>query len=187
MKYAKIAFEAVTIIFAAFGHFLFNISPPDETGQFAVGLSSFIAVCVFLFIVAIRSNQPRLKYKRNWLIVASVLFVLAIGSGLSYSSNYNKLVTRVPPETRIRELIIGTEWTEEGKAYREEHPEKTVAEILYDYGGESCIELVWKKESIVDAKNRLTRSYVLFVVMLSGTIFCLGEGILTAPMKVNPE
>ncbi len=36
--YLGYAIEVVIIIFAAFGHYLVDIAPPENTGKFAIGL-----------------------------------------------------------------------------------------------------------------------------------------------------
>ena len=96
---------------------------------------------------------------------------IVIGSnGLWYFSNDTSLVFGLPPEGPERYYIRGTEWTEDGRAYRDEHPSMTVAQIVFEFGGDESRTLVWTKESIDSAKFWLVLSYVLFVVAISGAI-----------------
>lgn len=177
-NYLGYAIEVVIIIFAAFGHYLVDIAPPEKTGQFAVGLSSFLTLCVFLFIVAIKRNQPKWQGKRYWILVSVGLVVITALVGVWYSSTYSKLTIGLPPENPEIFLVRGTEWTQDALDWLKDHPNDTPAEMSFNFGPYQIgRNRAWTEKSVDDARLILTINYVVFVLTLAATIFCLGEGV----------
>src|SRR5262249_37244488 len=117
------------------------------------------------------------KYKKIWLIVASVFFVAAIVFGTLYKSNLDRLTFPFPPETIKAEYVGGTEMTQEAKEHKD-RTGKSDAAVVAAFGGLVNREQVWSAESNRRAKLSLTMNYVALVLSLASTIFCLTEGIL---------
>ena len=179
-KLLKRGIEAVTFIFAMFGGFLTNIAPPEEANsRFAVGLTSFLSLIVLLIITALVKKPLSRKSKRRWLAVATALFVLSVGSALAYLWNLDRLTFSYPPESARAEYVGGTRLTPEALQYRGEHPDVTISGVVADFGGMGNRELVWPPEAIRSAKLILIINYILLVLGLAGSIFCLTEGLLS--------
>ena len=176
----KRAIELITFLFAMFGGFLTNVAPPEEVNsRFAVGISSFLSLIVLLIISALVTRPLTRKLKRRWLIAASALFMLALGSALAYVWNINRLTFPYPPESIRAEYVGGTRLTPEAEEYRRANPTKTISNVVADFGGMESRELVWPPDSIRSAKLILLINYMLLVLGLSGSIFCLTEGLLS--------
>ena len=177
------AIEVVAFLFAAFGHALVNIAPPEEGDTtFAVGIGSLLALCVLLFISAVSKNLPRRKFKRRWLLAAGVFFAVTLTSVFFYFSNLNTYTFRYPPETLVDVHIGGGEaFTPLAQDRRTMIPNEPVASLVSAFGGVEYRERVWTDESLRDARMILTVNYVLLVLSLAATIFCLTEGILVDP------
>lgn len=176
------AIQAITFLFSAFGGFLAAIAPPEEADtKLAVGLASMLALCVLLLISAISKNQSPKKYKMRWLIAAGSFLFISIVAGLGYAFLTDKLTFGYPPEAPTERYVAGTMLTAQAQEYWTQQPSKTLSELVADFQGPQFRERVWKRGSIRIAKILLTINYIVLVLSLSTTIFCLTEGILTVP------
>lgn len=179
MNYLTKGLEFVAAVSAAFGGFLFNIAPPDETGvKFAVGISSFLMLLVFLFITALTQRQPKPENRKYWYITAAVAAVLFIASAFTYRYNFERLTFLFPPddEDQIR-YVNGTELTQQGEAERNKAPNSNRAELL-DKFGEHRRQAVWTQTSIDKAHTMLVVNYVVVVLTITLSLLCLIEGLL---------
>ena len=186
MNYLTKGLEFVAAVGAAFGGFLFNIAPPDETGvKFAVGISSFLMLLIFLFIATLTPGEPKPENRKCWYFVAAVATVLFIASAFVYRYNFERLTLVYPPadEGQIR-YVNGTELTPEGKAARDSKPNISRAELLDEFG-ENRRHAVWTQSSIDRANTTLVVNYVMVVLTITLALLCLIEGILqrTAPAE----
>jgi len=169
----------VTFLFAAFGNFILDIAPPGESNsRLVVGIASMLVLFVLLFISAIKKNQPPKQSPKLWYYASVFFFVLAIMSSITYQSNLSNLTFPYPPQSQKAEYIKGTVLTGIAEQYSKEHPLKTTAEIVAAFGGISCIERVWTRESIEKAKRILSINYVILILSVATMLFCLTEGIL---------
>jgi hypothetical protein len=177
--------EVVTFLFAMFGGFLTAIAPPEETdAKFAVGISSFFALVVLLFIAVFVKKSRQKKYQKIWLGVAAFAFLLSMPSAFFYKSYLNQLTFPYPPDKIKAEWVRGTELTPLAREYQASLPGITPAELVANFGGMGNRELVWTPNSINRAKLILLVNYTLLVMSLALTIFCLTEGLLRpAPKK----
>lgn len=170
--------EVVGVLFAAFGGFLVGIAPPHTAdARFAVGLSSFIAL-IILFIISALSKR---RFKNYWLIAGCALVVLILAIGYGYKASYDRLVFEYPPGSADAEQIAGTELTSDAADYIKENHGISSAQLLFDFGGLPNKELVWKADSIRNARMQLIVLYVSLVLSISGAIFSLTEGVLAQP------
>ncbi len=174
------AIGVVTFLFAAFSGFLRHIAPPEEAGpHFAVGFSSVMTLCVLLLISALpRKKQTKASFWNIFLIVAGVLFMAAVVSGLVYKSNLERLTFPYPADSPAARHVRGTVYTPAAQAELDQHSLKTIPALVADFGGISALELVWTRDSINEAKMVLTINYVIVVLTIASGIFCLTEGLL---------
>ena len=167
--------EIVGVLFAAFGGFLAGIAPPQAAdSRFAVGISSLLAL-IILFTIAALSKK---KYRKQWIITAICLFVIAAGAAYHYKSTYDALTFEYPPGSTKVEHIAGTEFTPEANEYKVQHQGLSNAQLLAKFGGLQSRFEVWPENSVNNARRKLISSYVILVLALATAIFALTEGAL---------
>jgi len=173
--------EIVTFLFAAFGGFLLKVAPPEAGGaQFGVGISSILTLCVLLYISAVSLNLPQHVYEKRWLIAAGVSFVIALSASFFYQSNFLKYTFHYPTESSEEIYFRGTTMTEKAEEYCGKRFEiVTVQDCVGDFGGLATRGRVWQPDSIQTATLFLTSNYIVVILSLATTIFCLTEGILS--------
>lgn len=172
------AIEIVAFLFAGFSNFLYHMSPPNEGNpNFAVGISSFIALCILLYISAISKSLSRKKYKTTWLSIAGAFLVSLIILFPIYQKNYLRYTIHFP-QNSSDVYYQGSELTTWAIDYMEENG-KTLNEIIKDVGIHNR-ELIWTSESIHKGEMLLSINYIIVVISLATTIFCLTEGILVS-------
>ena len=176
------AIQVVTFLFSAFSGFLGNIAPPEEAGAgFAVGFASILSLCVLLFVSYLAHIKLTAKRFRNIVLVAAaILIVVGIVSGLMYNANLNALTVGLPPEAPEARHVVGTEFTDFGKAQRDKNPSASLATFIYDNGGAEALNRLWKQDSLNRAKQVLLVNYVILVLSIAGAVFFLAEGLLAA-------
>lgn len=178
-NYLTLGLEFVAALGAAFGGFLLNIAPPDETGvKFAVGIGSFLMLVAFLFVATLTQRDPKPENRKYWYMVAAVATGLFVVSALVYRHNFERLTFLFPPadEDQVR-YVNGTEFTTAGQAERDKAPNSNRAELL-DKFGENRRQAVWTQSSIDRANTVLVVNYVVVVVTITLALLCLIEGIL---------
>lgn len=179
----KNGIQVVTFLFAAFGSFLLEIAPPEEVeSRFAVGISSILALFSLLLITSLIKTHT-VKRKKIWLIASLTLFIIAFTSAIFYKSNINKLTFSYPPENPAAQYIAGIKMTPSAQKHSEKYPNKTISEIVADFEGPAFIERIWTKDSLRKAKMLLTINYIIVILSTATMLFCLTEGILTAPKR----
>lgn len=172
----------VSFIFAAFGGFLKDIAPPEEAhAKYAIGISSMLVLCLLLVISALSQHKPQKKFKNQWLTTSIITFILTIIFSLMYYWLSLKYTFTYPSENEIEELIAGSMLTPDAKEYLNRiYPQNLDnSQLLADFGGIKNRHMVWTNSSIIKVKIILTITYIMLVLSLSTTIFCLTEGILT--------
>ena len=138
--------QVVTFLFAGFGGFLLMVAPPGDPG-FAVGISSILALFVLLFISATTKNYNQKFLKKIWLGASLLFFVIALVSAIIYKDNLKRSTFSYPPENPLAQHIGGTVLTPVAEKYRQENPQKTLAETVAAFGGFASIERVWTRDS----------------------------------------
>jgi len=176
------AIEVVAFLFAAFGHFLLNIAPPNETEvSFAVGFASFFSVLALLFISAKSNDLPRKKHRKRWLISVIIALVIAAISAPIYQYVFLKYTFAVDIKGQPQRFIRGTELTPYAKKYMENNEAATVDQLVNDTGKLSQLDALWTNKSIILVKIKLTVAYVILVLSIMTAIFCITEGLLNKP------
>lgn len=174
------AVEVVTFLLAGFSGFLKKIAPPDETGApFAVGVASFAALLAFLFVSALARGRLRRKRKKYWYIVAAALSVVFLVSSFVYQNDRSAYTFLWPPNADPKELyVVGDTLTQQAQFAKNNDPGLTPAKLVAGFGGIDERTSVWTADSIRRVGRRLSLEYVLTVLTLAATIFCLTEGLL---------
>lgn len=170
------AIGIISFIFAAFGGFLKDIAPPEEAhAKYAVGISSMLVLCLLLFISALSQHKPQKKFKNQWLTTSIITFIFTIIFSFTYYWLSLKYTFRYDSEN----IVAGSILTQKAQDYIKIEPKDDNSELLYDFGGVENRTQVWTNSSIIKVKMLLTTTYIMLVLSLSTTIFCLTEGILT--------
>ena len=173
------AVQVIVFLFAAFGGFLAKMAPPeDATAPFAVGISSFLALCVLLFVSAVSKNLPTEQFKKRWLLASGICFMGSLIATPFYLYNFDRLTFTLPPEAPTTRHVRGTEWTALGQRLRHDHPYLSVSKLVDQSGGRVIIDEMWTPESIRLSRLILTGNYILLVLSIATTVACLTEGIL---------
>ena len=179
-KILAVAVEVVVFLFAAFGGFLAGIAPPEEAdAEFAVGLGSFLALGILLWMAAAKRSWFRGRRRNVWLVIAATFLVLAPIVSALYWHQRSRLTFGFPPGQVEARYLAGTELTSAGRRYIEIHSgTKTAAEMVDEFGGLASRELIWTRESIGRAQMLLVALYLSSVLAISVGIFSLTEGLL---------
>ena len=178
-KYITSAFEIVTTLTTGFGGFLVAIAPPEEAdAKFAVGISSFLSLVIFLFIAAIAKRKASLRHWKYWLGISGLFLLTFAISIYIYRNNFAHLTFLFPPDDieQVR-LINGTEYTPKAVQILKENPDLTFAELLDKLGGENQRHKIWTQESIENATNVLLYNYIIMILSLTISVFCITEGV----------
>ena len=182
MDVAKIIKQGVGVVAAilsAFGGFLLHIAPPQEAqAGFAVGVTEFILLIVFLVIRFLREyHWTREKTLKVWSLVAigsGVIFLCA--APLYYWTFQNSVYTHVDGSlfvkgdklTEYAEIVRSSIYDREGVI-----TDIRLMQAIGDPHKEGVVEKVWTPESINSAKSRLVLFYVASVFSIGCTILAL--------------
>jgi hypothetical protein len=168
------AIEVVTFIFAAFSGFLRNIAPPGKaTEGFAIGIASFLTLCILLLLSTRVKKKSRTAERRLWVRVAGVLAAIALAAGLLYYRIRGELTFSYPPDNPQAEYIAGTQYTSGAARFAVRGLSND--QIVAKFGGLENRQLVWSPASTERASMILVSSYLLFVLSLAGALFSLAE------------
>jgi protein-S-isoprenylcysteine O-methyltransferase Ste14 len=173
--------ETVTFILAAFSGVLTTIAPPEETTvSMTMGIVSFAALIILLFVSALTQDKPKASNKKYWLVVAAILFLAFLVLAYQYDSDRNRLTFLWPPNQPEQKLFVngGDQYTPTAQAVHVAHPDYTPARLVSGFGGIDKRMSVWPAEAIQGASKRLKVEFVFMVLALAAAIFCLTEGIL---------
>jgi hypothetical protein len=178
--------QVVSFLFLAFGGFLKQVAPPDETNPgFYIGIVSFFVLIVLLAVSAVARRLPGTKNRRAWMLAGIASFVLAVPSAIVYPRMLHKYTypsPESPHSTRVKGSDDGLtkvvrEWLQDQPYV----PDATELVRKFPPGQ------VWEKQSIESARTTLLLSYGALVLTLATSIFCLLEANteVSAPAKVQ--
>jgi len=166
--------EIVTFLLAAFGGFLKQIAPPEETGStYAVGLLSFLVLIALMIISALARGTPGAKFRRNWILAGTAAFLVAIPPSFLYPSARQQYTWSYPPGSAVQRIRGGdADFTPEVKAFLRDHPEESSPQKL---ARKFDLDEIWSSESLRQARTRLLALYAWLVLSLATAVFCLLE------------
>ena len=164
----------VGFLFAAFGGFLTNIAPPDQSGaQFIVGISSFLALIALLIVAALARSAPGVQYRRRWIIAGVVAFVFVLPATYLYRQSLGQYTWWYPDNKPIHRLRgLDSDFTPSVQDYLKQHPEDRDPKRL---ARNFEIDQIWTGPSVDHAGSRLSLLYAWLVLSLATSVFCLVE------------
>jgi hypothetical protein len=166
--------QVVVFLFVAFGGFLKNIAPPNESGAYSyVGIASFLTLIVLLVISAVARRAPGSKYRRGWVYIGIVCLVLAIGFAVFYPRVLD-WYTYPSPEHAGQLRVKGSDQDLVGPV-KEWLADQPIRPSPGELARKFPPDQVWTKESIEHAKTVLLLSYGALVLTLATAVFCLIE------------
>jgi hypothetical protein len=167
--------EIVTFLLAAFGGFLKQIAPPEETGStYAVGLLSFLVLIALLIISALARGTPGAKFRRNWILAGTAAFLVAIPPSFLYPSAREQYTWSYPPGSAVQRVQGGdVGFTPELKAFLKDHPHESSSP--QELARKFDLDEIWTAESLRQARTRLLALYAWLVLSLATAVFCLLE------------
>ena len=139
-----------------------GVTAADEKIWLRLG-QFIVAVVLGLEILAARRwNQPR--HSLRWGAVA--LLALIVGVGAFF--RYQQLTLAWTANYDGSKVVVGSEFTKQGRAYTEENPKISTDELVFDFKGRT--EDVWTRQSIDGRRLVLAATYVsclpLFTICL---------------------
>jgi hypothetical protein len=178
------AAQGVIFLFAAFSGFLKGVAPPEETGSgFAVGVASFLSLCVLLLLSGRSQNRKdTAKERRLWFSLAGTLTLVAAGAALTYYHNTNRLTFGYPPDNPNHWYVAGTEYLAPAATLARQ-AQLSPAKVVAQFGGLPNTYLVWRKESIDRARLILVTNYLVFTLSIAGAVFSLVEMSVRAQVR----
>lgn len=181
MAFLRRAVEIVTFVLGAFSGTLKTIAPPDETkAGMTIGIVSFGALLVLLFVSALAQGRLESRHRKYWLVGAGTLAVLFLISAYIYDGDRARLTLLWPPNGVEQQLYVTGDdnFTPAAQAIKNQHPDYTPVRLVSGYGGIDDRTAVWPAEAIQRASRRLKLAYVIMVLSLTTAIFSLTEGVL---------
>jgi hypothetical protein len=179
------AVQAVVSVFAAFGGFLMNIQPPEEAYRgFSIAFAGVLSALFLLVLSAAGRESANSKLYRRTCLFLGALLIVGVGvTGVSYQNLVLVRTVDMPGVngSKPQKVAIGTELTQATRAWVEEHPcsikepYSCSSKALFIHFGEDARELVWTRESILQTVKMLNDLYLAFAVLMSGSVFVLGE------------
>lgn len=177
----KSGVQVVLFFFAAFGAFLTNIAPPEETeSSFAIGISSFGALTILFFVKSTRAVSNKLNPKLT-MMIAFVFLITSVFLGFTYHKFYidNTFVT-IPAKYDLGTPTYGIKGIVFLPGKRDELEQKFKGDITEMYMHHPSVGHIWTESSINTNKSRLVILYVLFSISTGTALFILIEGLISS-------
>ncbi len=173
-------FQIVAVIFAGFNGFINDWGPPIDAfskTSFEVGFTSFLAFIILLIIFSISKYYPNLIKKKGWISISIFFFVTTIVLGVTYRTHLREHIVEFPKGS-MNLLIIGNDYTKSAKTFMEDNNITSNNEVIGAFGGASEINRVWETKSINRVIKIISALYIMFVLSICISIFCITEGVL---------
>jgi len=177
--------EVVVFLLGAFGGFLADIAPPDETGVgFDIGVLSFFVLIALLITSGMARSVSGKQFRKLWLIAGCVAFLLALPPAFLYPRALNQFTwwdhSLQPAVHRLRGS--DEDFKPPVKQFLKDHPDQRAPEqITRDF---DRLDQIWTEESIARASTKLRILYIWLVLALCISIFCLLEANVS-PTQVD--
>jgi hypothetical protein len=141
---------------------------------FAAVLSATLAA---IFLVPLLVARYRLRALVP-LISAAALLALGAAAYLYTGSVQGRCIVQY----NGRGVLIGTEMTDLGVAFRTAHPEETDADLLDNARGDA--ETVWTRESIESCRRTIGSTYFLWIPLLTASLVSAALGTAARRLTV---
>jgi hypothetical protein len=165
--------EVTTFLLASFGGFLKKVAPPVQVGaSYPVGMLSFLVLIILLIVSALGRRRPENASHKLWLAAGTVLFVLALTSGILYPSILSRYTYPEQIGLDARKVRASDEYlTTDARQYRDANPSATPEDLEQNLPDND----VWTASGIERAETKLLVTYAVLVLSVAGAIFCLLE------------
>jgi hypothetical protein len=170
------AIKVVTISLTAFSGFLKGIAPPEDAGTaVAIGMAAISGVFSLLLIGAIaKGGTKRANTSRtHWIIAAMTLFLASVSMYYVYFRAVENTTFTCPPTNRV--TIYG-QLNLEARQKLSTDFGNDFCLMIRTIGSQSDYPLLSQPGSISNARMALRMYYIVFVIMLLSSIFCLTDG-----------
>jgi hypothetical protein len=141
----------------------------------ALASAAIVALAILPFIIWRGDTRPSM-----WLAAAAATLVLGVGS---YSAG-GYLQRACTARYGERPVVIGTQLTPLGTAYKQQNPELSSDEILFDAAG--VVERIWTRESVGRCRTLIGTSYFLWIPFLVVCLLATAQAVpstLLSPVR----
>jgi TIR domain-containing protein len=165
-----LAAAAVTLaaIAAAFASPPSAIADSSGAGRAFAALSSaaIVAIAILPFIVWREAARPAL-----WIAAA----VVTLGFGIASYSAAGYIQRTCTVRYADRSIVIGTRMTPLGATYRQQNPELSREELLFDSAG--VAERLWTADSIGRCRGYIGTTYFLWIPFLAVCLLATAQAV----------
>ena len=168
------ALEVTVFMFAAFGGFLTNIAPPNQTAaSYPVGIMSFLVLITLLVITALGRNAPSKTYRKMWITAGVVCLAAALPAAFIYPAALSRYTYWYPPEKPLSRHVQASadDLTDLAKDFIRRGGDTSPAELERNLPSDG----IWTKPAIARANRILLMTYAWLVLALATAIFSLVE------------
>lgn len=160
-----------------------GVTAADEKIWLRLG-QFIVAVLLGLEILAARRwNQPR--HSLRWGAVA----LLALVIGVAAFFRYQQLTLAWTATYDRDKVVVGDEFTKQGRAYAAANPKISKDELVFDFKGKT--EDIWTRESIDGRRLILAATYVsclpLFTICLIAVVQAMQSSERVARRRAKPR
>jgi ABC-type multidrug transport system fused ATPase/permease subunit len=166
-----------SVVMATGSGALLKIAPPDES-IFSGIISLFILAAIGMIVNALSKNLLSKKKMANfvWTVVAVISILIFITVAVNYYKTHLKYVVRYEDNGYILYFIKGDVLRDE----RKHLDNNTASELIAAFHKP---ELIWTKESIAIAKQKLMWRYIVMIVSIGIMLFSALELCLISDQK----
>jgi hypothetical protein len=159
---------------------LTSISPPDMPGgsavtPFAVGLASFVALVLLLFIQALSSLALPARWGRVfWIGLAGAAALSFMITSVNYFETLEATTFFHMPHNADEPVryVLGAQYTPRAQRYVAGHPDISPEDLL-QAAGKDDPATIWTRRSIAASRGILLKQYQFLVISLSICLFSL--------------
>ena len=158
--------------------------PPSHRPIYAVLASAALSAAVLLPLVIGRARAQR--------VIAAAAAATLLGLGIAANYYSHTVQRQCTVAYNGRSVIVGTEPTALGAAWKRQRPDDTAADVLFDSRGDPSI--AWTRDSIERCRGRIAGSYFLWMPLLVSSLVCAALAVpagrlsvpVTAAVKTSP-
>lgn len=173
MKYIKEGINIVVLLVGAFGGFLTNIAPPEDTLKFISGITLLTGVMIYLVVLGIKKFvQINKKLNLVFATISVVSFLLFLLLAFNYNNIYEEYVFEYGEE-----LYVGCGNKEAALTgpvkQKLESGEETSATEIVTRNAMFRMEDTWIPEEHEKCKSEIKNRYFLSLSLFFASVFIL--------------
>lgn len=173
LKLIRETWEEIAFLSALSGGFWYTLEPPigNSSGVFSGFVGAFALGAALAVRCAMLYWNANSRVVISIMALAIVFLLAAVPAFAIYVVTRSNLVIDYTSNGEVMEVVRGLEYHPEVLAVREEDFQ-TDHDLLNSAGGLAGRDLVWTRDSIMEAELQLTVGYVLsFLFTLLSTVF----------------